>query len=72
MIDVARISVYSRTVSSEILTKNLPLLTISTFSAFVGAYVGNRLLKKTTMESVQTIVSISLFLLAIALASGII
>ena len=72
MIDVARISVYSRTVSSEILTNNLPLLSISTFSAFVGAYIGNKLLKKTTMESVQTIVSISLFLLAITMAAGII
>ncbi len=72
MIDIARISVYSKSFSSEGIINNLSLLTLTTFAAFIGAYFGNKLLKKITMKSVQIFVSISLLILAIALGSGII
>ncbi|HXH75943.1 MAG TPA: sulfite exporter TauE/SafE family protein [Bacteriovoracaceae bacterium] len=72
MIDIARISVYSKSFSSDAIINNLPLLALTTFSAFIGAYLGNKLLKKITMKSVQTFVSISLLILAIALGAGII
>lgn len=72
MIDIARLSVYSKSLSSGSIINNLPLLGITTLSAFSGAYFGNKLLKKMTMKTVQLFVSFSLFLLAIALAAGLI
>lgn len=72
MIDVARISVYSKHLSSDGITTNISLLLLTTLAAFVGAYTGNRLLKKITMHGVQVVVSASLFLLAVALGMGVI
>lgn len=72
LIDIARISVYSKHLTTEGLTTNLSLLVITTLSAFTGAYFGSRLLKKITMHGIQLVVSASLFLLAIALGMGLI
>lgn len=72
MIDIARISVYSKHLTSEGILNNIPLLMLTTFSAFSGAYFGNKLLKKITMHGVQTVVSITLFILALALSLGLI
>lgn len=71
-IDVARISVYVKQFSANNVTENLPLLGITTLFAFSGAFMGNRLLKKITMQGVQQIVSISLLLLAVAVGAGLI
>lgn len=72
MIDVARMSVYFQFLRSEALSDNFNLLAVTTLAAFVGAFFGNRLLKKITMHGVQVIVSTSLFLLSVALGSGLI
>lgn len=72
MIDISRLSVYSQNLASEGIINNLPLISLTTLCAFAGAYAGNKLLKKITMKSVQTIVSISLLLLALALGVGLI
>lgn len=71
-IDIARISVYANQFSTSNLVDNLPLLGITTFFAFGGAFFGNRLLKKITMQGVQKVVSTSLLVLAIALGAGVI
>ncbi len=71
-IDIARISVYAKKFTIDNLSENLSLLGVTTLFAFSGAIMGNRLLKKITMESVQNVVSISLLLLAVALGAGII
>lgn len=72
MIDVARLTVYSGHFAKEGIGANIPLIAIATVAAFVGAFLGNKMLKKVTMDGLQIIVSITLFLLAIALAAGII
>lgn len=72
LIDVARLAVYSRHFASEGIAANIPLIAMATVAAFLGALIGNRLLKKVTMDAIQFIVSITLFMLAIALAMGII
>lgn len=71
-IDVARISVYAKHFSANNVIENLPLLGITTLFAFSGAFMGNKLLKKITMQGVQKVVSISLLLLAMALGAGLI
>ncbi len=72
MIDIARITIYSKHLTLEGILDNTLLLSLATLSAFSGAYFGNKLLKKVTMKGVQTFVSISLFILAAALSLGII
>lgn len=72
IIDVSRLFVYSDRFSSLNLQENYMLLIAATLSAFLGAYIGRRLLKKMTMTFVQITVSVLLFLIAIGLGFGII
>ena len=72
IIDVTRLFVYSSRFKAQGITANLPLLGLTIVFAFLGAYVGNKQLKKMTMKSVQTFVSVSLIILSLALASGLI
>lgn len=72
LIDVTRLSVYSKHLTTDGIKNNLALLALTTFSAFTGAYFGNKLLKKVTMYGIQVVVSISLLLLAVALGFGLI
>lgn len=48
------------------------LLVVATLAAFAGAFLGTLLLKKITFAFVQNLVTILLFLFAIALAMGLI
>lgn len=72
IIDVSRLFVYSDRFSSLNLQENYMLLIAATLSAFLGAYIGRRLLKKMTMTFVQITVSVLLFLIAVGLGMGII
>ena len=72
MVDFARIFVYSSHFYAANGIQNLPLLAAATVSAFLGAFIGSRLLKKVTMRTVQVLVSVMLFGIALALGAGII
>lgn len=72
MVDISRLTVY---ISRIIETKgqiNFPLIAAATLFAFLGAYAGNKLLKKVTIKTVQYIVAIMLLVFAVLLGSGII
>lgn len=69
-IDVTRLSVYARHFSRAQLADNAALLTLACVSAFIGAFVGSRLLHKVTMRTVQNIVGITLALIALGLGTG--
>lgn len=71
LVDVSRISVYSSHFSLAGGGHNL-LLLAAIVAAFSGAFIGNRLVKKVTMRTIQVIVSIMLFGIAGALGTGII
>lgn len=47
-------------------------LAIDGGAGFTGAYVGNRLLKKVTMHSIQISVAVLLIVIALALGTGLI
>jgi len=49
---------------------NTALLILATLTAFVGTFLGNRLLRKTTLKTVRLVVSVMLVMVAIALAAG--
>lgn len=72
LIDLTRIGVYSEHFSREGLASGFVVTAIATLSAFMGAYVGSKALKKITMSAVQGIVSLGLLLLAVALGMGLI
>ncbi len=71
LVDVARISIYSSHFSLSGAGHNA-LLSAAILSAFLGAYIGNRLVKKVTMRSIQVIVAVMLSVIALSLGSGII
>jgi uncharacterized protein len=72
IIDFSRLGVYSTRFLESGLNENLALVIAATLSAFAGAFVGSKLLKKVTMESVQMIVTIMLICLSIALGLGLV
>ena len=77
IVDVSRLIIYSSTFfvwDLEMLKAQggIGLILAGCLAAFVGAFIGSRLLKKITMRAIQTIVGIMLFLLAIALGAGLI
>lgn len=71
-IDLTRIPMYSsKFFSASFFTEN-PIIIIATVSAFAGAFIGRRLLKKITFDLIHTIVGIAIILLALALGLGVI
>jgi uncharacterized membrane protein YfcA len=72
LIDVTRLSLYTRHIAMTGIRENSWLLVLATLSAFVGVYLGNTLLKKVTMKTVQMIVSVLLFVIAFLLGFGLI
>jgi uncharacterized membrane protein YfcA len=71
LIDVSRLGVYSRSLLAEGARLDYGLLGAAVASAFAGALVGNRFLKKLTMRGVQRIVAAMLFVVAVGLICGI-
>jgi uncharacterized membrane protein YfcA len=72
MIDFSRIGVYAAHFSSDAFQANSSILISATTSAFLGTFLGSKYIKKITIEMVQDIVAILLFVIAILLAAGII
>jgi uncharacterized protein len=72
LVDFSRLGVYFTRFSKSGLTENITLVTAATLSAFAGAYFGNKLLKKVTMETIQIIVTILLVILSLAIGLGLV
>ncbi len=71
MVDMTRLPVYFARFSAQSLLEQWPLLLIATLSAFAGAYLGTRFLKKTTLRGVQIITAIMIISLALLLGTGV-
>ena len=72
IIDFSRLFVYSSKYFLTLDQESITLLIVATLAAFIGAYLGNKMLKKITMQFVRITVSIMLFLIALGLGLGII
>jgi uncharacterized protein len=70
LIDFSRLTVYSTRFLESGLTDNLLLVTIATLSAILGAFIGNKFLKKVTMKFLQQFIAILLILISVALGAG--
>lgn len=73
LIDIVRLSIYSpHFFTKTTISDNYQLIIVTTFAAFIGAYLGNKLLKKVAMQAIQYIVTAFLFLIALSLMIGLI
>lgn len=69
-VDFTRLSVYATRFAQTDLIDNIQLVVIATLSAIAGAFIGNKLLKKVTLEFLQVTVAIMLILISVALGAG--
>lgn len=70
VIDVSRLAVYAGTLLAVFGTLDHRLLACAVLAAFAGAWLGNRLLHKTTLRGLQRVVAGMLFAFAIGLILG--
>ena len=70
MVDLTRLLVYGTTLVDQNLGGQWPLILTACVAAFVGSFLGNRLLTKLTYRSVQLVVAILLAVVAVGLISG--
>lgn len=71
-IDISRLAVYAADILEIRSEIDYSLLIAATLSAFVGAAVGNKILKKITIETLHRAVGIMLLVFSILLALGIV
>ena len=71
-VDFTRLSVYATRFTKAGLSDNVTLVVCATLSAIVGAYIGNKLLKKVTLRFLQVTVAIMLIIISLALGAGLI
>lgn len=71
VVDVTRIPVYIFS-NREALTDNLPILLLTTASAFAGTFAGNKFLKKISLKVFKTYVAAMIIIIGILLAMRII
>jgi uncharacterized membrane protein YfcA len=72
LVDVARLAVYTERFFAADLARNGPLLGAAGLAAFAGAFLGNRLVQKVTLRSIEIGVAVLLILVALGLGSGLI
>ena len=72
LIDISRLAVYSTDILKTRDRIDYNLLLAATLSAFVGAVIGNRVLKKITIETLHLAVGFMLLIFSLLLGSGII
>jgi uncharacterized membrane protein YfcA len=72
MIDIVRLSIYSEKIFEQQQQFNYSLILSATSAAFLGAFIGNKLIKKVTIKFLQYLVAMFLFLFSILLIAGIV
>ncbi|HPA87873.1 MAG TPA: sulfite exporter TauE/SafE family protein [Bacteroidales bacterium] len=70
LVDFSRISVYASRFKESNLQEHLILVISATLAAITGAFLGNKMLKKVTLRSIQLLVAVMLLLISIALGAG--
>jgi len=70
--DISRLTVYIGRIVKVSNSINYSLIILATLSAFVGAYFGNRLMKKVTVRTLQVLVGIMLLVFSVLLGIGLI
>jgi len=77
VVDLSRLAVYGVTFFSKHLTifqdqVGIGLVIAATVTAFLGSFIGSRLIKKITMRTIQMVVGILLLFLSLVLGAGLV
>ena len=72
LIDISRLTLYSQQLQQQQQSLPWTLIGSATLSAFAGAWLGNKWLKKLTLHSFQYLVAVFIVLFGIALVMGIV
>lgn len=70
LIDITRLGVYGQALADQRDKLHVGVLTGAVLSAFLGAYLGNRLLQKITLATLQRVVGAALAVVAVGLMAG--
>lgn len=71
LVDVSRLSYYLNTESLMRAEHHAGLLLIGVLAAFAGSWIGNKLLKKTTLDFVRNTVAVFMLVISLLVLSGI-
>ncbi len=72
VVDITRLGVYSSKMWNSGFTNHPEIIIVATLSAISGAFIGNKLLKKVTIQALQYSVAVFLILVSFALGMGLI
>jgi uncharacterized protein len=71
-VDFTRLTIYATRFTKAGLDENLTVVISATLAGIIGAFIGNKLLKKVTLKFIQALVAIMLILISLALGAGLI
>jgi uncharacterized membrane protein YfcA len=71
LVDIARMLIYTKDFSTVLISENYTLLLTAVICAWVGAFAGNKLLKKTTFNFIKWFVLVFMMIIAVLVAAGI-
>jgi uncharacterized membrane protein YfcA len=72
LIDISRLSIYTNKIILNHTQLDYSLILVATLSAFSGAFIGSKLLKKVTVNFIQNLVAVMLLVFSVLLGLGII
>jgi uncharacterized protein len=72
IVDLVRITIYAFNFKGSFADLNFKILAISVLAAFLGAYFGKKLLQKTTISIIQTVIGLLMILMGVLMILGII
>lgn len=71
IVDITRIGMYAKGMTTKINTDNTNVLIVAIVAAAIGALLGNKLIQKVTINFLKKSVAFLLFVIAIGLISGV-
>lgn len=71
MVDLSRMLIYGGNIAGNSQAIDWPLVVAACVSAFAGAYLGSRLLKKITIRFIQNVVAVLLVVVSVGLITGV-
>ncbi len=71
VVDIARMSIYAMTFDFIHVSNNASVLIFAVLAAFIGALIGNKLLKKTTISFLKWFVTVFMIVIALLMILGI-
>jgi hypothetical protein len=71
-VDTTRLSVYARHLLRPEVTGEMGLVVSAALAAFIGAFLGKKLVRKVTIENVRRVVAWMMLVIAAGLASGLV